>query len=488
MAANSTPKGDAPEGDRIAKVLSRRGVASRREAERLIEAGEVKVNGKIITSPALNVTDADIITISGHPLPALEPARLWLYYKPEGLVTSASDEKGRDTVFDHLPQDMPRVMSVGRLDLNSEGLLLLTNDGELKRRLELPSTGWLRKYRVRIKGNPTDPELEPLRKGIEIEGERFQPMSVVLDRHQGANSWLTIGLREGKNREIRRAIDSIGLIVNRLIRVSYGPFRLGELKPGEVEEVRQKVLREQLGSGATDDGTEPAARKARPATATRRLRPGEGIKALAKAWDEATAAKETVKSASPKRSVTTRSAPRRDDEDRAPRPRSTDSRAPRAGDDDRPARRSPRSSAPAYGDSATRSTARPRNDDESGARRGAKPSSAPRGDSATRSAPKARRDEAPRNEDRARTAKPYATSRAGTSTARDEAPRGPRSTTKPARKDSAPRKSDDDRAKPASRAKAAAPAARKIAGPKPSAPRPSGPSAPKKPPSKPRKP
>ena len=168
-APKTTPKdADTPEGERIAKVLSRRGVASRREAERLIEAGEVTVNGKIITSPALNVTDADTITISGHPLPALEPARLWLYYKPDGLVTSASDEKGRDTVFDHLPEDMPRVMSVGRLDLNSEGLLLLTNDGALKRQLELPSTGWLRKYRVRVKGNPTEPEIEPLRKGITI--------------------------------------------------------------------------------------------------------------------------------------------------------------------------------------------------------------------------------------------------------------------------------------------------------------------------------
>ena len=150
-------------------------------------------------------------------------------------------------MFDHLPPDMPRVMSVGRLDLNSEGLLLLTNDGELKRRLELPSTGWLRKYRVRVKGNPTDPDLEPLRKGITVEGERFQPMDVTLDRHQGANAWLTVGLREGKNREIRRAMTAIGLTVNRLIRVSYGPFRLGELQPGEVEEVRGKVLRDQLG-------------------------------------------------------------------------------------------------------------------------------------------------------------------------------------------------------------------------------------------------
>ncbi|WP_082714915.1 pseudouridine synthase [Falsirhodobacter sp. alg1] len=236
-----------PAGDRIAKVLSRAGVASRREAERMIEAGMVSVNGKMISSPALNVTDSDRITVEGKPINAPEPARLWLYYKPEGLVTSNSDEKGRETVFDHLPEDMPRVMTVGRLDLNSEGLLLLTNDGGLKRKLELPSTGWLRKYRVRIKGNPTDADLEPLRQGITIDGERFQPMTVTMDRHQGANAWLTVGLREGRNREIRRAVNHIGLIVNRLIRVSYGPFRLNELKPGDVEEVRPRVLRDQLG-------------------------------------------------------------------------------------------------------------------------------------------------------------------------------------------------------------------------------------------------
>jgi 23S rRNA pseudouridine2605 synthase len=237
----------SPEGDRIAKVLSRAGVASRREAERMIQLGQVSVNGRVIDSPALNVTARDRITVNGKPLTEPEPARLWLYYKPEGLVTSASDEKGRDTVFDHLPEDLPRVMSIGRLDLNSEGLLLLTNDGALKRKLELPSTGWLRKYRVRIKGNPTDPDLEPLRRGITVDGERFQPMSVELDRIQGANAWLTIGLREGKNREIRRAMSEIGLIVNRLIRISYGPFRLNDLQPGEVEEIRPKVLRDQLG-------------------------------------------------------------------------------------------------------------------------------------------------------------------------------------------------------------------------------------------------
>lgn len=261
---------DTPEGDRIAKVLSRAGVASRREAERMIETGQVAVNGKVIDSPALNVTAKDRITVNGVPLAPPEPARLWLYYKPEGLVTSNADEKGRDTVFDHLPEDMPRVMSVGRLDLNSEGLLLLTNDGELKRRLELPSTGWLRKYRVRVNGNPTDPDLEPLRRGITVEGEKFQPMEVKLDRVQGANAWLTVGLREGKNREIRRAMNAIDLYVNRLIRVSYGPFRLGELQPGEVEEVRQKVLRDQLGMDPAEaDGTA----KPRRALTTSRKRP-----------------------------------------------------------------------------------------------------------------------------------------------------------------------------------------------------------------------
>ncbi|QLQ19442.1 MAG: rRNA pseudouridine synthase [Exiguobacterium profundum] len=270
MAEKSTP-----EGERIAKVLSR-AVAPRREAERMIELGEVTVNGKTITSPALNVTPQDRITVQGKPLAAPEPARLWLYYKPEGLVTSASDEKGRATVFDSLPEDMPRVMSVGLLDLNSEGLLLLTNDGELKRRLELPSTGWLRKYRVRVNGNPMDPDLDPLRKGIEVDGEKFQPMDVRLDRVQGANAWLTVGLREGKNREIRRAMSAIGLTVNRLIRVSYGPFRLNEMKPGEVEEVRPKVLREQLGMEAPTTGTakaKPRSPVARREEALRQTRP-----------------------------------------------------------------------------------------------------------------------------------------------------------------------------------------------------------------------
>lgn len=252
------------EGERIAKRLSRAGVASRRDAERMIAEGRVSVNGAVIESPALNVSASDKITVDGQPLAAAEPVRLWLYHKPAGLVTSARDEKGRETVFDHLPEGMPRVMPVGRLDLTSEGLLLLTNDGGIKRRLELPSTGWLRKYRVRVNGRPEEMQLEPLRKGIVVEGETFQPMTVTLDRQQGANAWLTVALREGRNREIRRAMEAGGMVVNRLIRISYGPFRLGELAPGAVEEVRPKVLRDQLGLGSAAQAAadKPAAARA----------------------------------------------------------------------------------------------------------------------------------------------------------------------------------------------------------------------------------
>ncbi len=269
---------DTPKGDRIAKVLSRAGIASRREAERMIEAGRVTVNGKRITSPALNVTEADALTVDGKAVGTPDRPRLWLYHKPTGLVTTTSDEKGRETVFDKLPEEMPRVMSVGRLDLNSEGLLLLTNDGGIKRKLELPSTGWLRKYRVRVKGAPKDDDLAPLRKGVTIDGESFQPMDVTLDRQQGANAWLTVGLREGKNREIRRAMGEVGLDVNRLIRVSYGPFRLNELKPGEVEEIKPKVLRDQLGIDLPEGHAEAKAKPKRPGARKLVKAPGKGPK------------------------------------------------------------------------------------------------------------------------------------------------------------------------------------------------------------------
>jgi 23S rRNA pseudouridine2605 synthase len=260
-APGAAESGASGGGERIAKVLARRGVASRRGAEAMIAEGRVAVNGRVIESPALNVTPRDVITVDGQPLAEAEPSRLWLYHKPQGLVTTEKDEKGRATVFAALPPEMGRVVSVGRLDLNSEGLLLLTNDGELKRRLELPSTGWLRKYRVRVHGMPSEAALEPLRQGITVDGERFQPMEVSLDRQQGANAWLTVGLREGKNREVRRAMEAVGLTVNRLIRISYGPFRLGELKPGQVEEVRRKMLRDQLGLPAFE---QPDGQGARP--------------------------------------------------------------------------------------------------------------------------------------------------------------------------------------------------------------------------------
>ena len=235
------------EPERIAKYLARAGVASRREVERMIEAGRITLNGKVLDTPAIKVSSDDKILVDNNPPPEKQVARLWRYYKPTGLVTSERDEKGRKTVFDALPDDLPRLLSVGRLDLNSEGLLLLTNDGALKRQLELPSTGWLRRYRVRVNGAPSDAILEPLRTGIVVDGELFQPMQVTLDRQQGANAWLTIGLREGKNREIRRALATIDLKVNRLIRVSYGPFQLGELKSGEVELIPSRVVRDQIG-------------------------------------------------------------------------------------------------------------------------------------------------------------------------------------------------------------------------------------------------
>ncbi|MFL2811262.1 MAG: pseudouridine synthase [Paracoccaceae bacterium] len=232
--------------ERIAKVIARAGLASRRGAEKLISEGRVKVNGEIILSPALNLSPSDRVLVDNKTLPSAQTTRLWRYNKPVGLVTSEKDEKNRKVVFDNLPKNLPRVMSIGRLDLNSEGLLLLTNDGDLKRKLELPSTGWSRKYRVRINGNPSEENLEPLRTGITLNNEKFKPMTILIDRQQGANAWLTITLKEGRNREIRRALNEIGFKVNRLIRISYGPFKLDQLKPNEVEEIKSGVLRDQL--------------------------------------------------------------------------------------------------------------------------------------------------------------------------------------------------------------------------------------------------
>lgn len=240
-AANSPP-------ERIAKAIARAGLCSRRDAERWIAEGRVSLDGEILTSPAVTVTADSDIRVDGKKLPEPERPRLWRYHKPVDLVTTHRDEKGRPTVFGALPPGLPRLISVGRLDLNSEGLLLLTNDGELARRLELPATGWIRRYRVRVHGAVDPTRLAALASGITIEGVAYGPIRAALDRTQGSNAWLTLALQEGKNREVRRVLDHLGLPVTRLIRVAYGPFQLGHLGRGEVEEVPARVLREQLGT------------------------------------------------------------------------------------------------------------------------------------------------------------------------------------------------------------------------------------------------
>lgn len=235
-------------GERIAKRIARAGVCSRRDAERMIEAGRVKVNGKLLTTPAFLVVEGDRIMVDGSALPEAETTRLWRYHKPSGLVTSHKDPEGRATVFQKLPPELPRLISIGRLDLNTEGLLLLTNDGGLARELELPSTGWIRRYRVRAHGRIEQVALDQLKKGIEIEGVRYGEIDARLDKVQGANVWLTLSLREGKNREVKNVLEHLGLQVNRLLRLSYGPFQLGDLARGEVKEIPRRTLREQLGS------------------------------------------------------------------------------------------------------------------------------------------------------------------------------------------------------------------------------------------------
>jgi 23S rRNA pseudouridine2605 synthase len=239
-------------GERIAKRIARSGLCSRRDAERLIAEGRVLLNGKTLDSPAVNVTGEDRIIVDGKSLPEAEPVRLWRYYKPKGRVTTHNDPEGRPTVFQSLPPELPRVISVGRLDFNTEGLLLLTNDGELARHLEAPSTGWLRRYRVRVNGQVEQKALDALSNGIELEGIRYGPIEATLDRKQGANCWLTLGLREGKNREVRKIMTHLGLTVTRLIRLSFGPFALGELEPGAIAEVKRRVLADQLGDAAAE--------------------------------------------------------------------------------------------------------------------------------------------------------------------------------------------------------------------------------------------
>ena len=242
-----TPKAEAFKGERIAKRLARVGVASRRDAETMIEAGQVKVNGRVLTSPAFNVGPSDRIEVNGEPLPVAERTRLFLFHKPAGLVTTTRDPEGRKTIFDILPEGLPRLITIGRLDINTEGLLLLTNDGGLARVLELPSTGWLRRYRVRVHGKVDPKALAELEQGIAVDGVFYGAITATLDRQQGSNAWLTLGLREGKNREVRNVLGALRLDVTRLIRISYGPFQLADLPEGAVQEVKGRTLRDQLG-------------------------------------------------------------------------------------------------------------------------------------------------------------------------------------------------------------------------------------------------
>lgn len=277
--------------ERVAKRIARSGLCSRREAEVLVSQGRVAVNGRVLATPAVVVGSSDRIEVDGVPLPQKERTRLWLFHKPAGLVTTARDPEGRPTVFSALPKDIPRVLSVGRLDINTEGLLLLTNDGGLARLLELPSTGWLRRYRVRAHGEITQDQLDTLKDGIAVEGILYGSIEATFERRQGSNVWITVALREGKNREVKKVLGALGLTVNRLIRISFGPFQLGDMAERELREIRGRMLRDQLGerlieaSGADFDA--PIVNRGKlheagkPADEKRAKRPGAAFSAPA---------------------------------------------------------------------------------------------------------------------------------------------------------------------------------------------------------------
>lgn len=282
------PSGQAREGERVAKTLARAGVASRRDVEKLIAEGRVAINGRVLTEPGVKVEPGDIVTVDGEVVNDAEPTRLFRYHKPAGLITSHKDPKGRPTVFQALPEGLPRLISVGRLDLNSEGLLLLTNDGELARALETPKTGIVRRYRARAHGRITQDRLDKLKDGITIDGVHYGSIEARLDKAKegptSSNLWITVTLAEGKNREVRRALEALGVKVNRLIRLAYGPFALGTLNPGDIEEVGPRVIREQLGEHIDPEnlpkGERPAFRKTATPTPGRRQRPAPSGRAV----------------------------------------------------------------------------------------------------------------------------------------------------------------------------------------------------------------